>query len=341
VLAAFARPEAHSEEAGMKYFLLGAFASGFLLYGVALVYGATGSTSFNTIVAAVAAGLDQPLYLVLGAGLILVGLGFKVAAVPFHMWTPDVYEGAPTSVTAFMALGAKTAGFAALLRTFLVIFPSISEQLTPVLLWVTIATLVAGNLLAIAQNNVKRMLAYSSISHAGFILMAVVAYGNDAARFDVVASALFYLLAFAFASFGSWAVVMALEQREGRGLEFSDYAGLGRKQLGLAIAMAIFMLSFTGVPPTLGFAGKFFLFRAVLEGGYVELAIVGMLASLISAYYYLRLVVVMFMQDGDPQVRRENWLNVTAIASAVATVLLFVFSEPLFGWAAQAVLKLF
>lgn len=341
VLAAFARPEARSEEAGMKYFLLGAFASGFLLYGVALVYGATGSTSFNVIVTAVASGLDQPPYLVLGAGLILVGLGFKVAAVPFHMWTPDVYEGAPTSVTAFMALGAKTAGFAALLRIFLVIFPSISEQLTPVLLWITIATLIAGNLLAIAQNNVKRMLAYSSISHAGFILMAVVAYGNDAARFDVVASALFYLLAFAFASFGSWAVVIALEQREGRGLEFSDYAGLGRKHRGLAIAMAIFMLSFTGVPPTLGFAGKFFLFRSVLEGGFVELAIVGMLASLISAYYYLRLVMVMFMQDGDPQVVREPWLNITAVATAVATVLLFVVSEPLFGWAAQAVLKLF
>ncbi|HEY4717934.1 MAG TPA: NADH-quinone oxidoreductase subunit N [Anaerolineales bacterium] len=341
VLAAFARPEARSEEAGMKYFLLGAFASGFLLYGVALVYGATGSTAFSEIVATVAGGLGQPLYFVLGAGLILVGLGFKVAAVPFHMWTPDVYQGAPTPVTAFMALGAKAAGFAALLRVFLVIFPSVSQQLTPVLLWITIATLLAGNLLAIAQNNVKRMLAYSSISHAGFILMAVVAYGNDAARFDVVASALFYLLAFAFASFGSWAVVMALEQREARGLEFSDYAGLGRTHRGLAIAMAIFMLSFTGVPPTLGFAGKFFLFRAVLEGGYVGLAIVGMLASLISAYYYLRLVVVMFMQDGEPQVHRDRWLALTAVGSALATVVLFIFSEPLFSWAAQSVLHLF
>lgn len=341
VLAAFARPEARSEEAGMKYFLLGAFASGFLLYGVALVYGATGSTAFSEIVAAVAAGLSQPLYLVLGAGLILVGLGFKVAAVPFHMWTPDVYQGAPTSVTAFMALGAKAAGFAALLRIFLVIFPSVSPQLTPVLLWITIATLLAGNLLAIAQNNVKRMLAYSSISHAGFILMAVVAYGNDAARFDVVASALFYLLAFAFASFGSWAVVIALEQRQGRGLEFSDYAGLWRSHRGLAIAMAVFMLSFTGVPPTLGFAGKFFLFRAVLEGGYVSLAIVGMLASLISAYYYLRLVVVMFMQDGQPQVHRDRWLTLTAGASALLTVVLFIFSEPLFDWAARSVLHLF
>lgn len=341
VLAAFARPEPRSEEAGLKYFLLGAFASGFLLYGIALVYGATGTTALSGIVAAVQDGLDQPLYLVLGAGLILTGLGFKVAAVPFHMWTPDVYHGSPTPVTAFMALGAKVAGFAALLRVFIVAFPSVSAQLTPVLLTVTIATLMVGNLLAIAQNNVKRMLAYSSISHAGFILMAVVAYGNDAARFDVVASALFYLLAFAFASFGSWAVVMAIEQRGGRGLEFSDYAGLGRKQPGLAIAMTIFMLSFTGVPPTLGFAGKFFLFRAVLEGGYVGLAVIGVLASLISAYYYLRLVVVMFMQEGDPEVHEDRWLNITAGATALATVALFIFSEPLFGWASQALLKIF
>lgn len=341
VLAAFARPEPRSEEAGLKYFLLGAFASGFLVYGIALVYGATGTTSLSGIVTAVQAGLDFPIYLVLGAGLILVGLGFKVAAVPFHMWTPDVYEGAPTSVTAFMAVGAKAGGFAALLRVFIVAFPSISAQMAPVLFAITAATLIIGNLLAIAQNNVKRMLAYSSISHAGFILMAVVAYGNDAARFDVVASALFYLLAFSFASFGSWAVVMALEQREGRGLEFKDYAGLGRRHPGLAVAMAIFMLSFTGVPPTLGFAGKFFVFRAVLEGGYVNLAIIGVLASLISAYYYLRLIVVMFMQDGEPQVHQETWLNVTAGVSAIATVLLFIFAQPLFGWAAQAVLKLF
>ena len=341
VLAAFARPEPRSEEAGLKYFLLGAFASGFLLYGVALVYGATGATAFTGIVSAVQAGIDQPLYLVLGAALILTGLGFKVAAVPFHMWTPDVYQGAPTSVTAFMALGAKTAGFAALLRIFVIAFPSVSAQLTPVLLTITIATLLVGNLLAIDQNNVKRMLAYSSISHAGFILMAVVAYGNDAARFDVVASALFYLLAFAFASFGSWAVVIAIEQREGHGLEFKDYAGLGRKQPALAIAMTVFMLSFTGVPPTLGFAAKFFLFRAVLEGGYVGLAIIGVLASLISAYYYLRLVVVMFMQEGDPEVHKDLWLNITAGASAVATIALFIFSEPLFDWASQALLKVF
>jgi NADH-quinone oxidoreductase subunit N len=341
VLAAFARPDARSEEAGLKYFLLGAFASGFLVYGIALVYGATGTTSLSGIVAAAQTGMQYPIYMLLGAGLILVGLGFKVAAVPFHMWTPDVYQGAPTAVTAFMAVGAKAGGFAALLRVFVVAFPSLSDQLVPVLWGLSALTLILGNLLAISQNNVKRMLAYSSISHAGFILMAVVAYGNDAARFDVVASIAFYLLAFSFASFGSWAVVMALEQREGRGLEFKDYAGLSRRSPGLAVAMAIFMLSFTGVPPTLGFAGKFFLFRAVLEGGYTGLAIVGVLASLISAYYYLRLVVVMFMQDGQPEVHRETWINLTAGTTAVATVVLFVFSQPLFAWASQALLKIF
>jgi NADH-quinone oxidoreductase subunit N len=339
VLAAFARPDARSEEAGLKYFLLGAFASGFLVYGIALVYGATGTTALSGVVAAAKVGLQYPIYLVLGAALILVGLGFKVAAVPFHMWTPDVYQGAPTSVTAFMAVGAKAGGFAALVRVFMVAFPTIGPRITPVLLAICVATLIIGNLLAISQSNVKRMLAYSSISHAGFILMGVVAYANDAARFDVVASALFYLLAFSFASFGSWAVVMALEQQEGRGLEFKDYAGLARRSPGLALAMAVFMFSFTGVPPTLGFAGKFFLFRAVLEGGYVGLAIIGVLASLISAYYYLRLIVVMYMQEGEPQVHRDRWLSVTAGVTAVATVLLFVFSEPLFNWASQALLK--
>lgn len=341
VLAAIARPDARSEEAGLKYFLLGAFASGFLVYGIALVYGAAGTTLLSGVVAAATAGLEYPLYMVLGAGLILVGLGFKVAAVPFHMWTPDVYDGSPTSVTAFMAVGAKAAGFAALLRIFVAAFPSISEQITPVLYTMCVATLIIGNLLAISQSNVKRMLAYSSISHAGFILMAVVAYGNDAARFDVVSSALFYLLSFTFASFGSWAVVMAVEKGLGRGLEFKDYAGLFRRSPGLAIAMLVFMLSFAGVPPTLGFAGKFYLFRAVLEGGFLWLAIVGVVASLISAYYYLRLIVVMFMQEGEPEVHREPALMVTAGLTAVATVLLFIFSAPLLNWASQALLRIF
>lgn len=339
VLAAFGYPDPQSEEAGLKYFLLGAFASGFLLYGIALVYGATGATGLSSIFAAAQAGLENPIYLLVGAALILVGLGFKVAAVPFHMWTPDVYQGSPTSVTAFMAAGAKIGGFAALVRAFVVAFPLISDQIVPLLWALAALTLIIGNLIALAQNNVKRMLAYSSISHAGFLLMAIVAYGQDSARFDVVAAALFYLLAFIIASFGSWGVVIALEKHAGKGLEFQDYAGLGRSHPLLAVAMTIFMFSFTGVPPTLGFAGKFYLFRAVLEGGYVGLAIVGVLASLISAYYYLRLVVWMFMRDGAPKAHSETWLNLTTLGTALGTVLLFIFSQPLFNLAAQALLR--
>ena len=341
VMAAFARPQPESEEAGMKYFLLGAFAGGFVVYGIALVYGATGATGLAQVVAAASAGLENPIYLLIGAALILVGLGFKVAAVPFHMWTPDVYQGAPTAVTAFMAVGAKAGGFAALLRVFIVAFPSLSVDITPVLWGIAAATLIVGNVVAIAQRNIKRLLAYSSISHAGFILMAFVGFGQDAARLDTVASALFYLVAFAVASFGSWAVVIALERGEGKGLALEDYAGLGRKYPALALAMAVFMLSFTGVPPTLGFAGKFFLFRAVLEAGFVGLAVLGVLTSLVSAYYYLRIVVIMYMQDGDPQVHREPLLDLTAAFTAIGTVVLFLFSAPLFDWAAAAVLRLF
>ncbi|MDH5507095.1 MAG: NADH-quinone oxidoreductase subunit N, partial [Anaerolineae bacterium] len=237
VLAAFARPQLASEEAGLKYFLLGAFASGFVLYGIALVYGATGHTGFAQINEAAAAGLHSPILLLVGAALILVGFGFKVAAVPFHMWTPDVYQGSPSAVTAFMAVAAKVGGFAALLRVFVVAFPSLSADIAPVLWGLSAATLVVGNILAIAQRNIKRLLAYSSISHAGFILMAFVGFGDDAVYRDVVASALFYLFAFAVTSFGTWAVVITLERGEGRGLELDDYAGLGRTHPALAAAM--------------------------------------------------------------------------------------------------------
>lgn len=341
ILAAFARPNAASEEAGMKYFLLGAFAGGFLLYGIALVYGASGHTNLAQVVAAMQAGIQTPVYFLIGAALILIGLGFKIAAVPFHMWTPDVYHGAPTPVTAFMAAIAKIGGFAALLRVLVIAFPSLSIDLSPVLWAIVVLTLLLGNLAAIAQQNIKRMLAYSSISHAGFILMALVPYGQQAVFQDSIAAVLFYLLAFAIASFGSWGVVIALEREQGKGLALADYAGLGKKYPGLAAAMLVFMLSFTGVPPTLGFAGKFFLFRAVLEGGYVYLAVVGVLASLISAYYYLRVVIIMYMQPGEPVVHRDRWLNATTALTALGTVLLFLASTPLFEWAAQAVMVLF
>ena len=340
VLSAFARPKAESEESGLKYFLLGAFSSGFVLYGIALVYGATGSTALSGIVAAASAGTPS-LLLTIGAALILVGLGFKVAAVPFHMWTPDVYQGAPTAVTAFMAAGAKIAGFAALLRVFSTAFPSLATDLTPVLQAISALTMIVGNLIAIAQTDIKRMLAYSSIAHAGYILMAFVPYGNPDVAPVSIAAGLFYLVAYAVTNFGTWGVVIALEQKEGKGLAISDYAGLGKKYPALAAAMTIFMLSLIGFPPTLGLVGKFYLFRAVLSGGYVGLAIIGVVTSLISAYYYLRVVVTMYMQEGEPETEREFWLGLTTAGTALVTVIVSLMPQGLFAWASQAVLKLF
>lgn len=341
VMAAMAYPKTDSEEAGIKYFLLGAFASGFVVYGIALTFGATGSTSLAEIVAVVAAGAANIPLLLVGAALILVGFSFKVAAVPFHMWTPDVYQGAPTSVTAFMAAGAKTAGFAALLRVFALGLPALALDLTQVLVVLSALSMLVGNFVAIAQTNIKRMLAYSSIAQAGYILMAFVPYANPAVRELSVAAALFYLAAYTLTSFGAWGVVIALEKANGQGLKIDDYAGLGRKQPMLAAAMTIFMLSLIGLPPTLGLVGKIYLFRAVITGGYYPLAVVGVLTSLVSAYYYLRVVVKMYMQDGDPEVTREAWLDFTIGAMAALTVLLSLFPAPLFDWASRAVLALF
>lgn len=340
VLAAFARPRVDSEEAGLKYFLLGAFAGGFVLYGTALVYGATGTTSLSGIVAAVSGGTSS-LLLTIGAALILVGLGFKVAAVPFHMWTPDVYQGAPTAVTAFMAAGAKIAGFAALLRVFALAFPTLSADLSPVLWVLSALTMFGGNLIAISQTNIKRMLAYSSIAHAGYILMAFVPFGDPEVMPVSIAAGLFYLVAYTLTNFGTWGVVIALEKAEGKGLQINDYAGLGRKYPSLAAAMTIFMLSLTGMPPTLGLVGKFYLFRAVLQGGYTGLAVIGVITSLISAYYYLRVVVMMYMREGEPQTEREFWLGLTTLGAAVLTVLISLTPQWLFLLARDAVLKLF
>jgi NADH-quinone oxidoreductase subunit N len=340
VLAGFNRARVESEEAALKYFLLGAFASGFVVYGVAMVYGATAHTDLKSIVAAIEAGKAITPLLLFGAGLLLVGLGFKVAAVPFHMWTPDVYQGAPSPVTGFMSVATKAAGFAALLRIFALAFPSLTATLTPVIWGLASLTMLVGNILAVSQGNIKRMLAYSSIAHAGYILMAFVPFGITKVALDAVASGLFYLMAYGFTSFGAWAVVVALEKAEGKGLELADYAGLGRKYPWLAAAMLIFMLSFIGVPPTLGFWGKFYLFRTAIEGGQIGLALIGLAASLISAFYYLRVVVIMYMRPGEPEAQGGTWINVTAIGAALATFLLGLLPGPLFGAAAQAVLRL-
>ena len=328
-----------SQEAALKYFLLGSLSSAFFLFGMALVYGYAGSFDFKAIDAAVL----NPTYgrglLLTGMALMAVGLLFKIGAVPFHNWVPDVYVGAPTPVTGFMAVGAKAAGFAALLRIFVTALPALSGNLVPVLWGLAALTMLVGNLLAISQTNIKRMLAYSSIAHAGYILMALTAYGKVPG--DAVASALFYLVTYAVTSFGTWAVVIALEKAEGKGLEIADYAGLGRKRPLLAAAMTIFMLSLTGMPPTLGLVGKFYLFRTAIQGGFIGLAIIGVLTSLISAYYYLRVVVTMYMRDGEPETTREPWLDFTWSLSALATVVLSFLPMALFAWASGAVLKLF
>lgn len=341
ILAGIARPDPASEEAALKYFLLGAFAGGFVVYGVAFSFGATGTTSLAGIVASIAEGTADMTLLLVGSGLILIGLGFKVALVPFHMWTPDVYQGAPTPLTAFMAVGAKAAGFAALLRIFLAALPVLSDDLVPVFWILSALTMFTGNLIAIAQSNIKRMLAYSSIAHAGYILMALVTFGQESLTADVVGASLIYLFGYAVTNFGAWAVVIALEKKEGQGLNLEDYRGLGKKYPLQAAAMLVFMLSFIGVPPTLGFIGKFYLFRIVVSGGYIWLAIIGVLTSLLSAYYYLRVVVNMYMQDGDPEINPDRWLRFISLAAALAVVLLSFFANPIFRWVSQALLNIF
>ncbi len=338
VLSAFARPHTESEESGLKYFLLGAFSTGFVVYGIALVYGATGTTSLAGAAAAITEPGFTRYFLLIGAALILVGFGFKVAAVPFHMWTPDVYQGAPSPVTGFMAVGAKVAGFAALLRIFATAMPSLREDMVPILWGLAALTMVIGHVLAISQSNIKRMLAYSSIAHTGYILMAFVTFSHPKYGPDSVAAALFYLVTYAITSYGAWSVVISLEKKDNQGLEIADYAGLSKRRPLMAAAMAIFMLSLTGMPITLGLVGKFYLFRIAVESGYIGLAVIGVLTSLVSAFYYLRVIVVMYMRDGEPSTTPEPWVDLTVAGTAIGTVVLSIIPASLFALASGAVM---
>lgn len=339
VLAAFAWPHPESEESGMKYFLLGAFASAFLVYGTALAYGMTGSTNLRAILESMQAGRADALMLAFAGALLLVGLGFKVAAVPFHMWTPDVYHGAPTSAVAFMAVGAKAAGFAVLLRLLLLGFPMSAEVWTPMVSLLAALTMIWGNVAAIAQSNIKRMLAYSSIAHAGYLLMAVAAGSAPQAAPGAVSAALFYLVAYGVTTIGAWAVVLAVERSDGSGTSLDDYAGLARRRPWMALAMSIFMLSLIGVPPTLGFLGKFVVFGAAINAGLIGLAVIGVLTSLVSAYYYLRVVIYMYVRPGEAEAQREAWLGAAIAATALATFFLGLMPGPLLQLAAQASLS--
>jgi NADH-quinone oxidoreductase subunit N len=340
ILAGFAHPRQESQEAALKYFLLGAFSSAFVLYGIALIFGATASIGLDGILAALQGGTANIPLFTAGAAMMLVGFGFKVAAVPFHEWAPDVYQGSPSPVSGFMSVAVKAAGFAVLLRIFLTAFPSLAATLTPALWVIAALTMIVGNVLAVVQSNIKRLLAYSSIAHAGYMLMAFVSYGSEKVSGQSVSAMIFYLIAYGLTTFGAWAVVVSLEQAESKGLELEDYAGLGQKYPWLGVAMMVFMLSLTGVPITLGFWGKFYLFKTAVDAGYAGLALVGLLTSLVSAYYYLRVVVLMFMRGGEPRVRRDGWLSLVALGAAAAVVALSVIPGRLLEAAANAVLRL-
>ena len=319
VLAGFARPDTASEEAALKYFLLGAFASGFLLFGIALMYGALGTTDLAQIAAG--AGWGASPMLLFGAALILVGLGFKVAVVPFHMWTPDVYEGAPTPIAGFMSVGAKAAGFAALLRVFVYALGSIQADWVPLVSIISAVTMILGSIVAISQTNLKRMLAYSSIASAGYILIGVAA-GNQTG----VYGALFYLVAYLFTNLGAFAVLTAMARRSGEDQTYPTYRGLYKRSPGLAIMMMIFMLSLAGIPLTGGFIGKYLLFVAAIQAGLNWLAIIAVVTSVIAAFFYLRVIVDMFMRDAEPghEVQPVNYrlLNFTVGFAALAVLVL-------------------
>ncbi|MGA9756145.1 MAG: NADH-quinone oxidoreductase subunit N [Desulfobaccales bacterium] len=295
VLAGLFREDLRSNEAALKYLILGSFSSAFLLFGMAMLYGASGGTLFLSDLPS-RLGADpamQPLVL-LGMGLLIVGFGFKVASAPFHMWTPDVYEGAPTSVTAFMAVAVKAAAFAAFARVFFLAFPAMKVDWT-MLLWVlAVATMTIGNVAAISQTNIKRMLAYSSIAHAGYLLVALVAANQLGA-----VSLLYYLLAYTLMNLGAFGVVILVGRKKDSYLNIYDYSGLGAQHPVLAASMALFMFALAGIPPTAGFVGKFYIFSAAIQAGYIWLAIIGVMNSLVSVFYYLRITVLMYMKPAE------------------------------------------
>jgi NADH-quinone oxidoreductase subunit N len=337
VLAGLFKRELVSSEASMKYFLLGAFASSFLLYGVALIYGAAGTTNLERIAAAVASKPRDPLF-VIGLGLMMVGFGFKISSVPFHMWVPDVYQGAPTSVTALIATGSKAGAFAALIRVLMVTLRGVPPDWAA-LLWVIAAvTMTVGNVVALAQSNLKRMLAYSSIAHVGYMLVGLTAGGVGGAG-----SVLFYMLTYTFTTAGAFGVITLCERARGEAVEVGDYAGLARRHPILAATLALFLLSLVGIPPLAGFVGKFYVFGAAVRAGYIWLTVIAVLNSAAAAYYYLRIIVYMYMREpeGAATTYASSFAGGLALAIAlVGIVLLGVMPAPFVDLAQAAVAPL-
>ncbi|HVB77566.1 MAG TPA: NADH-quinone oxidoreductase subunit N [Candidatus Nitrosotalea sp.] len=325
VLCGFLRRDTRSQEAAVKYLLVGGFASAFVLYGMALVYGATGTTQISAISSQLASGsLTNPL-VVLGVLLMTVGFAFKISGVPFHQWTPDVYDGAPLPVTAFMSVGTKAAGFAMVLRVLQGGLVHLGSEWTLALALIAAASMVVGNVAAIAQTNVKRLLAYSSVAQAGYLLVGVVAGGAAG-----IGGVLFYLFAYLFMNFGAFAVLIELTAPDGERVQLSDLDGLGSRSPLLALAMSVFMLALAGFPPLVGFIGKFFLFSPAVSGGWTWLVILGVLTSVVSVVYYLRVLVHVWTPVGDPQRIAVGPLQILVGAAALVALAVGLYPSLLY-----------
>jgi NADH-quinone oxidoreductase subunit N len=340
VLTGIWRASSRSSEAAMKYFVMGAFATGFLLYGIALIYGATGSTGLNQIATFLLGPPTQwPPYIFAGGLLLLVGFAFKIGAVPFHFWVPDVYEGAPTPVTGFMSVAVKAAAFAAWARILLHELSPLSDDWAYPLKILAILTMTLGNLLAISQSSVKRMLAYSSIAHAGYLMIALVSGEDWGGK-----ALLFYLMTYAPMTVGAFAVVTSLSEKNVPREDYSHFAGLGFRRPFLGLAMSLFMLSLAGFPPLAGFTGKFYVFRSAVNSGHTDLAVIGVLNSLLSVIYYLRVMVMMYMEEGGVEgqsFRQSPYLYIAIGLAAIGTVFLGILPSAALQWSDGAFLSLY
>jgi NADH-quinone oxidoreductase subunit N len=340
VLTGIRRSSPAATEAAFKYFLLGAFSSAFFLYGIAFTYGLTGSTRLDRIGSLMSAQAMSPTPMqLLAVGLVLVGFAFKVAAVPFHMWTPDAYEGAPPAVTAFMSTGVKAAAFAAFVRVFLSAFEPLRGSWADAVWAIAAATMIVGTVVGVAQSNVKRMLAYSSIGHGGYLLVALLA-GNDVGKGAV----LFYLLTYAVTNIGAFGVIALLERADRPNDQVSDYAGLWNRHPALAALMTIFLLSLGGFPPMAGFIAKWYVFSAAVKAGYTGLAIIGVLTSVVSVFFYLRIVVMMYMTPDDSPQAVPAVPRIAGAALIVSAILIFylgILPTRVLDWAASSISTIF
>jgi NADH-quinone oxidoreductase subunit N len=323
-----------SQEAALKYFLLGAFSSAFFLFGIAYLYGYSDSITFAGIAAAITGGAANDVFLLIGISFVSVGLLFKVSAVPFHSWAPDVYQGSPTAVTAFMAAATKVAAFGAMLRIFYVAFAGDVWQWRPMLTAVALVTMVFGSLVAISQRDVKRMLAYSSIAHAGFLLSGIIALNKSG-----LDATIFYLFAYGVATVGAFAIVSLVSDSSGEVSDLNRWAGLGKRSPWIATSFAFLLLTFAGIPLTSGFVGKFSIFSAAYESGNTAILITGVLSSAIAAFFYIRIIVLIFfkdpVEDGTSVVIPSMYTRITIVASLIITLVLGVFPTPVLDYITQ------